>query len=252
VRIAANTNEAEKSKEFMMLIAMRKLAVIGSCIVLFAAVGLAGSLAADEAKTKAAPDDSRPAVAATRSFRTSTLSGMTVYNKAGEEVGSISELVVNVEKGQVEYAALSVGGFLGVGDKLFAVPFKKLALRFDEDKTYFLLDVNKETLERAPGFNQDHWPDMANANWAEEIENFYGASSHEGTFERMDGDTLVMKDASGEKTHTHDLASDAAIESQGKRVTAEALRQGDRIRVTTTEQDGKSTATRIEILSTRS
>lgn len=233
-----------------MLIAAKKLALASSCLMLFAVVGFAGSLAADEAKTKA-PSES-PTVAATRSFRTSTLEGMSVYNKAGEEVGSISELVVNVESGKVEYAALSVGGFLGVGDKLFAVPFRKLALRFDEDKNYMLLDVNKETLERAPGFDQDHWPDMANPNWAQEIEKFYGAASHDGTFVRMDGETLVMRDAAGESTHTHVLANDVKFTSAGKTVAADTLREGDRIRVTTTERDGKSIATSIEILSTRS
>lgn len=237
-----------------MLNVTKKL-VGASCylMMVFATIGFAGSLAADEAGEKVGDKDrERPVVAATRSFRTSTLEGMTVYNKAGEEVGSVSELVINVEKGNVEYAAVSVGGFLGVGDKLFAVPFRMLSLRFDEDKNYFLLDVSKDTLERAPGFDQDHWPDMADPNWAQEIERYYGASSHEGTFERMDGDKLVMKDASGESTHSHDLASNVSFVSQGKRVTIESLRQGDRIRVTTTEQDGKSVATRIEILSTRS
>ena len=234
-----------------MLIAAKKLALASSCLMLFAVVGFAGGLAADEAKTKAAPSE-RPAVAATRSFRTSTLEGMPVYNKAGDEVGSISELVVNIETGKVEYAAVSVGGFLGVGDKLFAVPFRMLALRFDEDKNYMLLDVNKETLERAPGFNQDHWPDMANPNWSQEIEKFYGAASHDGTFVRMDGETLVMKDAAGESTHTHLLSNDVKFTSGGDTVAADSLKEGDRIRVTTTERDGKSYATSIEVLSTRS
>ncbi|MBX3413976.1 MAG: PRC-barrel domain-containing protein [Pirellulales bacterium] len=232
-----------------MMIA-KKLALAGSCLALFTVVGIAGSLAADEGKSNAPSE--RPTVAATRSFRTSTLEGMKVYNKAGEEVGKINELVVNIENGKVEYAALSVGGFLGVGDKLFAVPFRMFALRFDEDKTYMLLDVNKQTLERAPGFNQDHWPDIANANWAQEIEKYYGGASHDGTFVRMDGETLVMRDAAGESTHTHVLANEVKFTSGGKTVAADTLREGDRIRVTTTERDGKSIATSIEILSTRS
>jgi hypothetical protein len=60
---------------------------------------------------------------------------------------------------------LSFGGFLGIGDKLFAIPWQ--ALQLDPDNKCFVLDVDKEMLDNAPGFDKDHWPSMADPQWAE-------------------------------------------------------------------------------------
>lgn len=198
----------------------------------------------------AAPEGATPKVTATRAFRASTLTGMKVYNTAGDEVGTVNELVINVEKGKVEYVALSVGGFLGIGDKLFAVPWRLMSLKFDEDKTYFVVDVSKETLQRAEGFDQDHWPNVADPNWADSIERHYGlnGSTHEGTFEKIDGSTLVMKDATGQATHMHRLASNLTVMRGEARSNTADLRAGDRIRVTLGEHEGNSVVTKIEVL----
>jgi sporulation protein YlmC with PRC-barrel domain len=112
-------------------------------------------------------------VTATKAFRTSTLNGMEVKNNQGQSLGEIEELVIDVPTGKVAYAALSVGGVLGVGDKLFAVPFDQMTLKHDEKDTFFLLDVSKEKLTAAPGFDKDKWPDFADANWKSEINRYY-------------------------------------------------------------------------------
>jgi sporulation protein YlmC with PRC-barrel domain len=112
-------------------------------------------------------------VTAAKVFRTSNLNGMEVKNSQGQSLGKIEELVIDVSTGKVAYAALSFGGVLGIGDKLFAVPWEQLTLKHGEDETHFVLDINKEKLAAAPGFNKDKWPDFANANWMQEINRYY-------------------------------------------------------------------------------
>ncbi len=101
-----------------------------------------------------------------------TLVGNDVYNLENEDVGEIREIMLDMRSGRVGYAVLSFGGFLGVGKKLFAVPWD--ALKLDTDNKRFTLNVAKDRLEQAPGFDRDHWPDMADTSWAKEIHSYYG------------------------------------------------------------------------------
>ena len=103
----------------------------------------------------------------------STLKGDSVLNPAGDDLGHIEEIMLDVGRGQIAYAVLSFGGFLGVGNKLFAVPWSALIL--DTDQECFILDVPKERLETAPGFDKDQWPSMADPRWQGEIDRYYGA-----------------------------------------------------------------------------
>ena len=101
-----------------------------------------------------------------------TLMGNRVRNAASEDLGKIEEIMIDVNAGRIAYAVLSFGGFLGIGDKLFAVPWDSLVL--DGSAQEFILDVEKEVLENAPGFDKDNWPDMADATWGTEIHGHYG------------------------------------------------------------------------------
>jgi sporulation protein YlmC with PRC-barrel domain len=85
-----------------------------------------------------------------------TLIGNDVYNSANESLGSIKELMIEMSTGKISYAVLSFGGFLGVGDRLFAVPWQ--ALKLDTTNKRFTLNASKEQLKNAPGFDKDHWP----------------------------------------------------------------------------------------------
>jgi len=107
-----------------------------------------------------------------------TLVGNDVFNKASEDVGDIKEIMIDMRSGQVSYAVLSFGGFMGVGEKLFAVPWG--ALKLDTVNKRFELDVSKERLEGAPGFDKNKWPDMADPAWAAGIHAYYGTTP-EGT-----------------------------------------------------------------------
>ena len=104
--------------------------------------------------------------------------GNQVVNHAGEQLGNLKELVIDLEDGHIAYAVLSFGGFMGRGDKLFAIPWD--ALTIDADNHAFILDQDKEVLKEAPGFDKDHWPDNAEyeAGWLLDIYEYYGYSPY--------------------------------------------------------------------------
>ncbi|KAF0813645.1 hypothetical protein IGB42_01996 [Andreprevotia sp. IGB-42] len=105
-----------------------------------------------------------------------TLEGNDVVNRAGENLGEVKGLMLDVERGRVAYAVLSFGGFLGIGDKLFAVPFN--ALELDTDNKQFVLDADKDRLEGAPGFDKDHWPSVADHQWGQDVHAYYGTTPY--------------------------------------------------------------------------
>jgi hypothetical protein len=102
-----------------------------------------------------------------------TLEGDDVVSAQGEDLGNIKSIMIDVPSGRVAYAVLSSGGFLGIGDKLFAIPWNALTL--DADNKCFVLNVDKERLKNAPGFDKDHWPSMADQRWATEVHSYYQA-----------------------------------------------------------------------------
>ena len=101
-----------------------------------------------------------------------TLIGDDVYNHSDEELGEIKEIMLDMRTCQIAYAVLSFGGLLGMGEKLFAVPWERLTL--DTVNKRFLLNVEKSQLKDAPGFDKNNWPDMASDAWNQQMEAFYG------------------------------------------------------------------------------
>src|SRR5579872_5679264 len=108
-----------------------------------------------------------------RVMSASTLSGDKVVNSAGEDLGKIDDIMIDTPTGRVAYAVLSFGGILGLGDKLFAIPWSRLSL--DEDRKVFILNIDRAILEKAPGFDKDNWPDMADRTWGAQIHTYYSA-----------------------------------------------------------------------------
>ncbi len=100
-----------------------------------------------------------------------TLIGNDVFNPKGEDLGDIKEIMLDMQTGKIGYAVLSFGGFLSMGEKLFAVPWSALTL--DTQNKRFVLDVETERLTAAPGFNKDKWPNMADTTWSKEIHDYY-------------------------------------------------------------------------------
>ncbi|MFO7663810.1 MAG: PRC-barrel domain-containing protein [Chloroflexota bacterium] len=104
----------------------------------------------------------------------STLIGTDVFNQKGEDLGNLKEIMLDTHSGNVCYAVLSFGGFLGMGDKLFAVPWSALTL--DTTNQRFVLDVELDRFKNAPGFDKDHWPNMADDSWAQSIHSYWTPS----------------------------------------------------------------------------
>jgi len=105
-----------------------------------------------------------------------TLTGDKVVNLNKEDLGKIEHLMVDLASGRIAYAVLSFGGFLGMGDKLFAIPWNSLTV--DTVQKRFVLNVDKALLERAPGFDKDHWPNMADPAWRAGVYSYYGAKPY--------------------------------------------------------------------------
>lgn len=101
-----------------------------------------------------------------------TLAGDRVVNRQGEDLGDIQDIMIDVQRGCVAYAVMSSGGIAGVGEKLFAIPWNALTL--DADRKCFVLDAARERFTQAPGFDKDHWPSMADSQWAGQVHEFYG------------------------------------------------------------------------------
>jgi len=93
--------------------------------------------------------------------------GTPVTNPQGENLGEIEDVVIDKLDGTVRYAVLSFGGFLGMGDKLFALPWE--VLEYNETQGAYVLNIDKETLQNAPGFEENDWPDMADPSWSDRV-----------------------------------------------------------------------------------
>ena len=103
----------------------------------------------------------------------SSIIGDDVVNGQGDDLGKIEDLMVDCITGTVSYAVLSFGGFLGIGDKLFAVPLEAMSL--DTENQCFVLNESKERLEAAPGFDKSNWPNHSDKTWFSTVRNYYKA-----------------------------------------------------------------------------
>jgi sporulation protein YlmC with PRC-barrel domain len=105
-----------------------------------------------------------------------TVIGSSVVNANYEDLGRIEDLVLDASAGRIAYAVLSFGGFLGLGDKYFAIPWNKFEFHLAEKRV--VLNVDKKLLEKAPGFDKDNWPNMADSTWGRSIYKHYGLAPY--------------------------------------------------------------------------
>lgn len=105
-------------------------------------------------------------------MQASKVLGWDVENLQRERLGTLEDLVIDLNESRVAYALLALGGLPGGGGKLFPVPPPALSIRPEQRK--FVLNVDKETLKAAPAFARENWPDMSDRQWAAGIYAFYG------------------------------------------------------------------------------
>ncbi|WP_027132416.1 PRC-barrel domain-containing protein [Geminicoccus roseus] len=119
---------------------------------------LQGSVEANETSTLIASDK---------------VEGTEVYNRAGDHLGTIHNLMIDKTSGQVAYAVLSFGGFLGIGSTYHPLPWR--ALTYDRISGGYVIDIDKNRLEGAPSYSADqdqgHWMDR---DYGRRIDEFYG------------------------------------------------------------------------------
>lgn len=143
-----------------------------------AVLGLSGLAMAQEEKPAAARE-SRVEVSkmsddfamAHRWQKADDLMGKKVVSATNEDLGKLEDIVVDANSGRVLYGVLSYGGLLGMGDKLFAIPWRSLTLA--SDAKVFTLNVEKESLKSAPGFDKKQWPNFADEKWATTTHEYY-------------------------------------------------------------------------------
>jgi sporulation protein YlmC with PRC-barrel domain len=102
--------------------------------------------------------------------------GREVKNHADEHLGKVKEIVLDKLSGQVAYVVLDSGSFLGLGGKYFALPWN--AIHFDNVDSCFRVNIDKERLKNAPGFDKDNWPDMADRAWGKLVYSYYGTKAY--------------------------------------------------------------------------
>jgi len=161
---------------------MKRFSLVASVIALSVAVITASVIVAQDSTSKPS-DTSRSNVGkldpktAGANIRASQLIGMNIQNSAGESLGTVNDLVVDGNTGKVRYAAVTYGGFLGIGNKMFAVPFEAFKCRENpKNKDYHILvlDVTKKQMEGAMGFDEAHWPNFADQKFTSELYKRYG------------------------------------------------------------------------------
>jgi sporulation protein YlmC with PRC-barrel domain len=191
-------------------------------------------------------------MAGINTHRTSQIVGADVENAQGEDLGKIEDLVLDPQNGRVSYAVLSFGGFLGLGEKYFAIPWNALQAKAGEDDT-MILNVDKEKLQNAPGFDRNNWPDTTNRQWGEEIHAYYGVqpywlaatgartgTAREGMAGMQAGEavtgTVVNVDKSA-KSFQVKTATNEIMELQAPAGLLDDLQAGDRVEVVIRKQE---------------
>jgi len=101
----------------------------------------------------------------------SSIIGDKVFNNDHERLGMIKDLMIDLRNSKIEYVVLELGGFLGIGEKYFAIPFSLFAV--DPKNETFILNQSKEALENAPGFDKEHWPET-NAHLFDHSSTYWG------------------------------------------------------------------------------
>ena len=125
--------------------------------------GSGGSVATDETDRLIASDK---------------VEGTAVYNRKGERLGDVHNLMIDKYSGQVAYAVMSFGGFLGMGESYHPLPWK--VLDYDTRQGGYVVDLDKDKLRGAPSFTRDQAPDWGNRDWDTRVHDYYGVRPSRG------------------------------------------------------------------------
>lgn len=114
-----------------------------------------------------------PTKETSRLISSEKVTGSTVENTKGDKLGHIEEIMIDKISGRVGYAVLNYGSFLGLGGKLFALPWD--TLKYDTARDAYVIGIPEEQLKKAPSFDDAAWPDMGDPTWGKAIHDYYGS-----------------------------------------------------------------------------
>ena len=106
-----------------------------------------------------------------RLIASNKVEGTPVYGRRGERLGSIYNFMVDKRSGQVEYAVMSYGGFLGLGQRYYPLPWRMLT--YDTREGGYRIDMSERDLERAPSFGRDDEPRFSR-DYGRRVNDWYG------------------------------------------------------------------------------
>ena len=108
-----------------------------------------------------------------RLIASNKVEGTAVYNRQGERLGSVYNFMVDKRSGQVEYAVMSFGGFLGIGDSYHPLPWKSLT--YDTSQGGYVVDLDKNRLQGAPRYSSREAPNWSDPSYSRRIDDYYGS-----------------------------------------------------------------------------
>ncbi len=142
------------------------------CILSRAAwLALMGMSIAAPSVAQTLPSDSTATAPQHQLYRGSKIIGSDLRDPKDQKIGEIKDLMLDSQRGEVAYAVVSFSEGLGIGMKLYAVPWQ--VLQPSDDGKSYILHADKETIAMAPGFDKARWPDMSDRTWSADVERYW-------------------------------------------------------------------------------
>ena len=123
-------------------------------------------MAIEERGQQVATDETQDMIASDK------VEGTSVYNLRDEKLGSIETLMIDKNSGQVRYAVMSFGGFLGIGEHCHPIPWQ--ALTYDARRDGYVVDLDKDRLEKAPHYPGKETARWDDSHWPHTADDFFG------------------------------------------------------------------------------
>lgn len=108
----------------------------------------------------------------------SKVNGTNVYNRQGESLGSIYDVMIDKRSGQVAYAVMSFGGFLGIGDSYHPLPWSVLS--YDTSQGGYVVDLDRDRLQGAPTYTSRDASRWTEPGYTRSIDDYYGVAPYGG------------------------------------------------------------------------
>jgi hypothetical protein len=97
--------------------------------------------------------------------------GTDVYSRDGDHLGTVHDVMIDKRTGQVEYAIMSFGGFLGIGESYHPLPWRTLS--YDTKLGGYVVDVDRTRLDMAPRYTSSSLPDWSDRGYRSRVDEYW-------------------------------------------------------------------------------